>query len=257
MVANHASRTGLFLAALLAIGAASPAAAVTYAKSITQTLTYTTSFTTSTQYNNNPTNTITGITPASFTISKFNPVGSKGQTLTLTGITISYTSQLGGTVTLINGSANARVGNLQYEIANSLTIGPVGTPVQTLTSTVGAGILTPFNIPRQSQGNIGIGGANTFVSSSFSPTNLTPYIGTGSLTVTQGVANFFSDVILNSGGKGNLRGTANANINGAFTITYNYLDPLPEPQSWAMMIAGMGITGLIVRRRRNRTGLWA
>lgn len=236
---------GMMAGALMA----APAMAVTYAKSISQTVNYSTAFTSTTQYTNTPTSTINTITPASFTIAQFNPIGSKGQTLTLQSISISYTSQIGGTITLVNGSGNARNGTLTYQINNSLVIGN-GSPISTLTNTVGAGVNIPFTIAAQSQGNLGFGSANTLTTNSFTPPSLTPYIGTGTLTVAQSVANLFSDVTLASGGKGNLRGNANANINGAFTITYNYLDPLPEPQSWAMLITGFGLVGGVMRRQR-------
>ena len=238
------------LLALSTLGLAAPAAAVVYIKTDTQTIDYNVAFTTTTQYNNSPRNEITGFQPLTFNIRKFNPVGSKGQALTLIGVKVSVTSQLGGTVTLVNGSANRRIGDLVYRIGNSFTIDLPGPSDFVVTTTPGDGALIPFNIPRQSQGNIGIAGTNTSASGNFTPASFVPYVGTGNFTVTHALSNFFSDVVLADGGKGNLNGTADANVNGQFVIQYIYQDPIPEPASWAMLIAGFGLIGAAARRRR-------
>lgn len=243
----------LFFASVLALSAAlaaAPAAAVLYMKTATQTINYNVAFTSETQYNNNPTSQITSFQPFSFSIAKFNPLGSNGQALTLTNVKISVSSQLGGSVTLINGSANARIGDLQYKIGNSFTIDLPGTSDFVVSTSPGNGALLPFNIPRQSQGTLGFGSTNTASSGNFTPASFVPYIGSGNYTVTHSLANLFSDVTLTTGGKGNLRGEANANVNGSFTIEYSYLDPIPEPTSWAMLMAGFGLAGAAARRSR-------
>lgn len=239
--------------ALLAFGAAlaaSPAAAVVYAKSLSQTVNFNVAYTTETQYNNNPRNDILSVQPLSFQVSQFNPIGSQGQQLTLTGIRITIDRQLAGSITLNNGSANARDGALLYRIDSSFTLGlPSGDEV--ITGTPGGNASIPFNIPRQAQGTYGFGSADTSAVNNFQPTDFVPYTGTGSFTVSHSLSNFFSDVVLNGNdGKGNLTGTSTASIVGSFTIEYLYDDPIPEPASWMMLITGFGLTGGALRRRR-------
>ncbi len=226
-----------------------PATATVYSKTLSQTVNYNVGFTTSTQYNNSPTNAITSFQPLNFTINQFNPVGSKGQPLTLTGVTIRVNSQLGGNIDLNNGSGNARNGSLIFTIGSSFTIDLPGTTDFTVSTTPGSTVI-PLNIPGQSQGRIGIGATNTSANGSFTPSSFVPYIGTGTFNVSHSLANFFSDIVLTQGGKGNLNGTSDANVNGSFTIEYSYNDPIPEPGSWAMMIIGFGLTGAAARRRR-------
>ncbi len=242
----------LFFASILPLAAlviATPAAAVLYVKTATQTINYNIAFTTSTQYNNSPTNVINTIQPFSFSINQFNPLGSNGQALQLTSVSVGVTSQLGGTISLDNGSGNARIGRLIYTIGSSFTIDLPGPSDFTVDTTPGSTVI-PLNIPGRSQGAIGIGTTSTSANGNFTPASFVPYVGTGTFTVSHSLANFFSDIVLDQGGKGSLSGTSDANVNGSFTITYTYLDPIPEPTSWAMLIAGFGLVGATARRRR-------
>jgi len=34
-------------------------------------------------------------------------------------------------------------------------------------------------------------------------------------------------------------------------LTVSYIDPLPEPGSWALMLGGFGMVGFALRRRRR------
>jgi hypothetical protein len=36
-----------------------------------------------------------------------------------------------------------------------------------------------------------------------------------------------------------------------FTLTYESIDPVPEPGTWMMMIAGFGLVGVSARRRKT------
>lgn len=231
-------------------GLASPAAAALWMKTATQTVNYSVAFATTTQYNNNPVNQITSFQPLSFSIAQFNPLGSNGQALTLTNVKISLTSQLGGNISLNNGSGNARSGRLVFTIGNSFTVDLPGPSDFTVSTTPGSSVI-PFSIAGQSQGSIGVTSTNTSASGNFTPASFVPYVGTGSFNVVHSLSNFFSDVVLDSGGKGNLNGSSNANVNGSFVIEYSYLDPIPEPGSWAMLIAGFGLIGAAARRHRR------
>lgn len=45
--------------------------------------------------------------------------------------------------------------------------------------------------------------------------------------------------------------TATSNTDGTATLLLQAVHPVPEPGSYAMMLAGLGLVGLIVRRRRQ------
>lgn len=45
--------------------------------------------------------------------------------------------------------------------------------------------------------------------------------------------------------------TATSNTNGSATILLQAVHPVPEPDSYAMMLAGIGLVGMIIRRRRS------
>ena len=48
-----------------------------------------------------------------------------------------------------------------------------------------------------------------------------------------------------------LRGTLAA-TSGFFNATVNFnAAPIPEPETYAMMLAGLGLTGFVARRRRQ------
>jgi hypothetical protein len=39
---------------------------------------------------------------------------------------------------------------------------------------------------------------------------------------------------------------------GAITVTYNYISAVPEPETYAMLLAGLGLMGVVVRRRKAK-----
>lgn len=45
--------------------------------------------------------------------------------------------------------------------------------------------------------------------------------------------------------------TATSNTNGTATLTLQAIHPVPEPDSYSMMLAGIGLVGFIVSRRRK------
>jgi hypothetical protein len=232
-------------AALMLCAWAAPAAATVYSRILSQTLLFNQQFTTTSQYTGNTGNVILlGAAPV-FSINKFNATGSKGQALTLTSVRISVDRALTGDISLVNGSGNARSGSLQFEMTSTLSTGSLFT----LADQAGNATIA-INIPKQSQGDLGFANINTTASNVFTPSSFTPYIGNDTISVTHNISNFLSSVLLTSGGSGSLSGTASGSVSGNLTVEYHYLDPVPEPASWLMLVTGFGLAGAVSRRQR-------
>ena len=43
----------------------------------------------------------------------------------------------------------------------------------------------------------------------------------------------------------------NDSLNGIFTISGTVLNPVPEPETYALMLAGLGVVGCMARRRKQ------
>jgi len=50
----------------------------------------------------------------------------------------------------------------------------------------------------------------------------------------------------------NIQISVNSAANGNATLELKALHPVPEPESYAMLLAGLGLMGAIVRRRSRR-----
>lgn len=87
-------------------------------------------------------------------------------------------------------------------------------------------------------------------------------VGTASSTSAVDFAAFSAAgggfINLNLGAVGSSRATGAGSLTSAFTtksagsvsVTYNYA-PVPEPETYAMMLAGLGLLGFAARRRKN------
>lgn len=178
-----------------------------------------------------------------------------GTRYTLTGVTLSYTPVAVAPLSQITITSNS--GNRRLLIANV-----------TATSTVSSGSLFSFGntISGTSQvadfqTGVAPGGANGLsrtVGIAYNPltsigsaivSNLTPYIGTGTIAVTNGITNFASNVTTTVGGAGNATFTS-GQVDGDFTVTYAFIDNLPEPGTWVTMIMGFGLIGTAMRKRQ-------
>jgi hypothetical protein len=237
---------GILLAAAVAPAPAGAVVAMNYQKVFTQTVNFSQSFNTTQQYTGN-----TGVTFAAgpapiISFSRFNPVGSQGQALTLTSISILLTRSIDATITLDNGSGNARTGNLTFTMDSNFSSNPLFGFTNQLGSTV-----IPFNIAGGTQGPISTGTLGGTAINNFSPSNFAAYIGTGDILLTHSLSNFISAATFTGGGSGSLRGTSSGTVSGEFQIIYTYLDPLPEPGTWAMLLTGFFGVGAAARRQRR------
>jgi hypothetical protein len=242
--------TSFWLAAGVGLAvSAAPARAVVamnYQKSISQTVSFSQSFNTTQQYTGSTGVTLTGGAAPVISFARFNPIGSRGQTLTLQSISIVLTRTINADITLVNGSGNARAGNLRFTMDSTFGAGSLFGFTNQLGSTS-----VPFSIAGQSQGPISSGRLTTTSFNNFAPTNFSPYTGTGDIALTHSLSNFLSTAVFTGGGQGNLRGTSTGTVSGDFQIIYNYLDPLPEPGTWAMLLTGFFGVGAVARRQRR------
>jgi hypothetical protein len=232
-------------AGLIACAWVQPAAATTYSRTLSQTVAFSQTFSTTSQYTGNTSNTvILGPSPV-INFNQFSSIGSKGQLLTLTGVRITADRDFVGVITLDNGSGNARTGTLEFLITSTLSSGSLFS----FSDQVGSNAIA-FSIPGRSQGPVGLTNIDTSASNVFDASSFMPYQGNGTIAATHSLTNFLSSAVFTGGGAGSLSGTASGSVTGSFTVEYFYEDPLPEPASWAMLIAGFGLTGAAMRRRR-------
>ena len=86
----------------------------------------------------------------------------------------------------------------------------------------------------------GLVGSGTLVYDLATNPNSTPNYMTGSGTYA--VGDYYYEV----------KGLTTGSVGGNYTFTANTL-PVPEPETYAMLMVGLGLIGTIVRRRRNKS----
>ncbi len=191
------------------------------------------------------------------TFNRFNQgtLGA-GTRFLLTGVRITYTPAAAGTlstVTVISNSGNKR------------TLIDTVTATTTLSSSAfttfggnirGVSDVLDFNTSILSGNAQNVVRTANISYSAVSPitaptiTNVAPYVGTGSISVTKAITNIVNTITTPSGGAGNAS-FQSGDYKGTFQIIYTYNDLLPEPGSWATMILGFGAIGVAMRRRRT------
>lgn len=174
-----------------------------------------------------------GTRPGTQALDKFNP--ALGTLLSVKGEftgseVISFTTSL-TTPTLVNytgaGFYSVYVGPLYFDF-----------------SATGAGSV-----------NVGSGPANITLSGGTTQTRTSPFelgIFTGVGTILGSPTVDPASITLSSGF---VTGQSLVSKATSFRITYTYdpvAAPVPEPASWALMIAGFGLAGVALRRRRIR-----
>ncbi|MFN3370399.1 MAG: choice-of-anchor E domain-containing protein [Sphingomonadaceae bacterium] len=209
-------RHSKFLLVALAAAVASPAAAVTV---ISQSISV------------SPVATGTSV-PLSF--AQFNP--SLGM---LQSVLLTFTGSYSATGTIRNPAAAPAVRTY------TLTTGVIA-------SIDGAGF--DLDVPLGGGSIVLAIPAQTTIPASYSGT------GSGSSLLSSGLGSFIGNgsVLLSFIGTSLFNSTGNAQLNlarqlgGTVQLDYAYLPTaaIPEPQTWALMIAGFGLMGLGLRRRR-------
>lgn len=178
-------------------------------------------------------------------LNQFNPTLG-----TLTGVQITVDTQLQKSGTLVNNGSNATNMNYLYQSGQITVAGEGVNHTQNASSTFIAG---------ESFSNVAGGGGiatiaflqETFLGDVFNPSNLSAFIGTGTVDyAVNAAAN-----LLTGCGNANCASNIVTKMGAQMTVTYTYTpdtNEVPEPASFAMVGLGVLALGLIGRRARSR-----
>ena len=223
----------------------STAANALYSFDSTQTIVFGTAFDATHNYTGNQSTQFTS-TPQTLSFAQFDTLDGRR---TLTDVIITWTPTLTSTYTFNNGSGNARDLSLSFNTTASLISSPYFNIPTSFTNDA-----IDVIIPQQSQGALTpVAINNTGSLTTIDPADINPFIGTGTISVTNTFTNLTSLLISNRGGFGNLSGTSSGQMGGTLKVQYFWLDPIPEPATWGMLILGFGMVGASMRRRRERS----
>ena len=166
-------------------------------------------------------------------LSKFD--GSLG---VLTSIDVVLEDRLTGFLQVQNN------GTVPYSFTSSMTgvLNLTGTPIS-LTASANHDFV---NLPAGASDTYDIGTVKDTFSHSYSGPLLAALYGPGSITI-----NVDGSVTPNFGGPANVDFYSEGTIDAYAKITYNYTTaPVPEPETYAMLLAGLGLVGFIARKRK-------
>jgi hypothetical protein len=165
---------------------------------------------------------------------------------TLLGVSLSFAATSNTTVNIANNSTQTRV----WTITPGSTASLSGNGFN-LTDTVSGGLNTITLLPRFGPGNprtASLAFAGSYADADSLTTGFAPYLGLGTVNFTFAALNQWA--VAGSGGGFNFNPDS---YTGGATLQYNYEQPsgiVPEPATWALLIAGFGMVGVSVRRRR-------
>lgn len=171
--------------------------------------------------------------------AQFNPVLG-----TLDSVELSFTATSAVSVEFRNNTPN----NRNYSISPNFTATVAGLGLSGVSTCAPAGI-TFTQLPRISAGTPRTDTVTFNGSQSGNASTTTPaagFVGTGTLSLIFSPTGVFGVIPANNTTVGGVR------FNGNVVLRYNYTEVgvVPEPATWTMLIAGMGVVGVALRRRR-------
>ena len=165
---------------------------------------------------------------------------------TLLSVQITWRPSINGVLTVISHSGNTRTQQAGVTI-NSILASSAFNINTTLTTTP-----VQYTISRQgSTATVGLSASPA--ATMLSPAGLAAFIGNTVIPVVHTLQNVVVTTTKVSGGGGNHSVSTTINDNGELTVVYISTDvaTIPEPQSWALLIAGFGLVGAALRRQRR------
>jgi hypothetical protein len=75
------------------------------------------------------------------------------------------------------------------------------------------------------------------------------FTGTSSSTMSASVIGTATSLV--NGSSGNTRSLVLPKFDAYAKVTYNYVSAVPEPETYAMLLAGLGLVGVVARRRKS------
>lgn len=194
-----------------------------------------------------------------FSIAGFNSASGSGYILG-SGLTAVF----GETTTFAGAGYNGQAYTISsWEVVGATTTTDyfkISTPTNFLTTTTVNGLtITAL------QFDIGTANSGVGVATGANPVNftsaLTNYSATGYIVygANNTVFNLTPNLVVNNGAlsftvaEGVNTGTSAISSIGIkeFNIAITYANPVPEPETWAMLVAGLGVLGVAVRRSRK------
>ena len=176
--------------------------------------------------------------PGSLTFAQFN--ASLGQ---LTSVDFELFNTISGTVDVKNKAVSGSTTTFVVHTGGDLTASLDGRSIVTKTWVDPSFTLAPGASKHLTLTPV----TNSAVLNFSLPSDLTAFIGTGTYSAS---LSGLSGQKLTAGG--NAKYGTDIAMAGYAKITYNYVAmPVPEPETYAMLLAGLGLMGVVARRRKS------
>jgi hypothetical protein len=164
---------------------------------------------------------------------------------TLTGVSLTYNSTGSGAAhQTLNNSINhyTITGSATFSFLSSL-LSPTPVTVGNLSASGTINCSPPCPPPQHIDPSF-----SQVLNGSLGIASLAPFVGTGSLSIGQELVVYVSNG-LQLPPFAYL--SADAAWNGSATLAYTYTAAIPEPETYAMLLAGLGLLGFTARRKKQ------
>lgn len=163
---------------------------------------------------------------------------------TLTSVQFELYSTLSGSIDLKNKSTSTSSVSYGVRTGADLTATVAGQTVIT-----GNWVTPSFDLVGGQSVHSVIGPVTNSQTLTFSlPSDLSAFIGTGNVSASLSA---LSNQKLTAGGNAKLGTDVTVDGYAIVTYTYDAAAPVPEPETYAMLLAGLGLVGVIARRRKS------